>query len=370
MSEIKIKPALTDIGKKRLSEGKFDITKATVSDDGVNYRLIDTSFQDPLLQLKRTRLFDVWKDATSIMENKIPRDEEDLIGIGKKIKLNFEVLRDEITINKMGEPNEVDFPNITNTGDGNRFIDFYATSQNEFGEERDIRIEIPFENNPAITKRQFLTFTLENCRYFDIALTEENKKNFKEEEDFTDIMVHVTSNGNELIPMSASDFQKMVDSTSDTYYIQDIYKKDEDMFIKNKLFDISLVVESGDTTHNIYKRVYTYNQLKALLSGHSPKIILNEVKDTGLLHKPIEDRNHEDSVNLGITKSDETSKTVNVFCTKYRNSHNSLILRYRGNYDYDTDSGIYSTYLTVFSETTGHFDKIKLNLISAQPLQQ
>lgn len=257
MPEIVVKPALTEIGKKRLAEGRFNITKASVSDDGINYGLIDPSFQDPLVQIKRTKLFDVWKDSSNILKNKIPVDPYYSRDVSNKIVLNFQPVQDRsISIAGGSGERSVSVPSINESGNTRR-LDFYGTRQLHFDDKIDVQIHAPRIGNPAFTgNSQFLTYTLDSTKHFTIMY--------------------------------------------------------------------------GGSSWN---------------PGRDPS-----------------QRNNREAFSADDKSHEDIPKTVNIF----NSAPHYLILQYKGNFDYErVGENVYSTYLTVFSETTGHFEKIKLSLIPA-----
>lgn len=171
---ITINSTLTKIGKKRLAEKNFDISKVAFSDDGINYTLINDNLSDDDILIKRTPLLDVWKSGHLGMRNKIlvngdvPEDPNN--------SEKFNILFSES--GKKSNNNAEKFPKLVVNGIGKKSIIYEGYDSIELNQKSTNKISFNFDSIFDGTSPRYLTVTLFDSTYFDIALTSQNMKNY------------------------------------------------------------------------------------------------------------------------------------------------------------------------------------------------
>lgn len=166
-----IQSSLTRLGRKRLTESRFSITKFAVSDDGINYALINGNLPQPEIYLERMPLFSVWKDGASVVRNKIPMDKPSIPS--SVFSYNIQTIKPNSTVLQ---------PNNTNKNESNPILAFNTQSKTVEYEFVDVLqcktitntvFRLPYFNLPIASKRNhdnFISVTLHDNRYFDIGV--------------------------------------------------------------------------------------------------------------------------------------------------------------------------------------------------------
>lgn len=175
---LEVKGALTRLGRQRVAEGNLTISKFAVSSDGVNYNLASENLVDPFIAIKRTPLFDVWKDGSSIQYKLIPRQR--ISNYDPEFRYPFNI-QNTTTLSKvsiLGQETPQDFPTYLNEN-GRKEIVFYGTTQNELNRIQTVNFqlktnEVPFLNNDY----SYITIILHDLKYFDIGLTQGQRNLF------------------------------------------------------------------------------------------------------------------------------------------------------------------------------------------------
>jgi len=177
---LRLQPTLTEIGKKRLLENRFYVSKIALADDGINYKLINPNIIDPELAVKRSPLLSVWKDSSFNLNNKIIVNNSETYLSEKDFKVSISNVDDEIKVYPKGFGKEIDFPRFIKE-DEVVTIQYYITS-NEIS-KRKPRISMSFSsqniegeifNGRNFDKLKILSATLEDTRYFDFIVDPNN----------------------------------------------------------------------------------------------------------------------------------------------------------------------------------------------------
>ena len=161
-----LQPTLTEIGKKRLLENRFKISKFALSDDGVNYKLLDDNIIDPELAVKRTPVLSVWKDSSFNLNNKLVHDGDYYLS-EKDFNPSTVVLGEPVQVHPNGFGSAINFPRILSE-DGTTTIQYYLTNSDISSLKKDIEI---FFNSSAI-QGDFVSATISESKFFDIYLPE------------------------------------------------------------------------------------------------------------------------------------------------------------------------------------------------------
>ena len=309
-----VKSTLTKIGKKRSAEGNLHISKVAFADDGINYSLIKDNLSDDSILLKRTPLFDVWGDSPAVLKNKILVDKSaPQVPNNREFGVSMSRIGDqpEIQVKSVGT---VKFPTETKEN-GFKTFKYYGTDNKELSRQVDVVFDFAYseifntDNLNYLTRGyeesqepKYLTVTLFDNRYFDIALTPDNIAKYSR-----------LPNPNILFRYKNSkEIKKMLE----------------------------------DTWNNVAYR---------LMNGDEPV--------EGVVDKHILSRNWVESMFLNFSNQESTPKTINVLNT-YDNTGNSFFLRYRGKYNYrNAQKAKYETVLSIFDEITGQTEYIKLAII-------
>lgn len=204
---LEVKGALTRLGRQRVAEGNLNISKFAVSSDGVNYNLASENLVDPFIAIKRTPLFDVWKDGSSIQYKLIPRQR--IPNYDPEFRYPFNV-QNTTTLSKvsfLGQETPQDFPTHVNEN-GRKEIIFYGTTQNELNRIQTVNFqlktnEVPFLNN----EYSFVTVILHDLKYFDIGLTQ-GQRNLFGTDNLPSLEARNNANNASLGTSETSDFPK------------------------------------------------------------------------------------------------------------------------------------------------------------------
>lgn len=191
-----LKGQLTKIGRRRVLENKFDISKFAVSDDDINYRLVNENLVDPYIAIERSLLFNLNMDSNIGLKSKIYRREE---GAPRPSLHDFNVSTNNQSVpselyegdaevisetnfqnervNPKGFTDEIIFPR-TYIGDYTalRYFIPNATVANQI---KDIHIVLPFENLPLRRENSPVSFTLHETKHFDIFLNEISQESIR-----------------------------------------------------------------------------------------------------------------------------------------------------------------------------------------------
>lgn len=150
---LEVQPTLTEIGKKRMLENRFNITKFALADDGVNYKLVDKNIIDPELAVKRTPVLSVWKDSSFNMNNKLLVNKDDPYKSEKNFNPSFAPLeRVEVNPVNIGE---INFPRTIKESNSVT-LQYYVTGNDISKLSHDTRIEIPFSMTDEISTAERL----------------------------------------------------------------------------------------------------------------------------------------------------------------------------------------------------------------------
>jgi hypothetical protein len=171
-----VRGALTKLGRQRSAEGNLNITKFAVSSDGVNFGLANENLTDPLLAIKRTPLFDVWKDGPSVQYKMIPRfrisnfDPSFQFPIGVTRQTNL------APVSILGIEEARPYPYYLNEN-GRKEMIFYGTSQRELKRVQTVTVNFVPNDMYFMTSNavKFITVILHDTRYFDIALSDQQR---------------------------------------------------------------------------------------------------------------------------------------------------------------------------------------------------
>lgn len=258
-----IQASLTRLGKRRLTEGKFDITKFAVSDDGINYSLINKNLPEKDIRIQRSPLFNVWADGASSVVSKIP--------IGQIVNRDG----NEVTITNplynfgwsMTPPSNVDNEDILITNSKIRYLLY-----NQSISRRSIlksTVTFPVSRIPLINYNirgtfadNLISVTLHDNRYFDIGFTQDQVNFYNATESTRDVFskrnIHTTA----LDPSNPSDFTKLPKTIN-------IIPSDNEIFTQNVEF--VLLYKGNYTGTNTYQTVLT---IFCERTGHYQTIIL------------------------------------------------------------------------------------------------
>lgn len=298
-----IKSTLTKIGKKRSAQGKLDIQKVAFADDGVNYDLLNDNLSDPSILVKRQPMFEVWGDTHAVLKNKIlmekpnewkPNDRE----FGASISRIGDTVQTRVT-----GKGELQVP-TEDSENGFRNIKYYGTDNSELSRQVDITLEFDYPEifGENANNSRYLTVTLFDSSYFDVALTPDNVAKFSR------------------LP--------------DPRHIAEL--------------------RNTDSARELLKDPWN-RAIHALLQG--------EEATTNVVDENVLNRNFEDSLLFGVTDIEPTPKVLNVNVSP-DGEGNNFFLRYRGNYNYNNPQvGNYQTFLSIMDEQTGQTEYIKLSII-------
>jgi len=300
---LSIEAKLTRLGKKRLSENRFNPTKFVLSDDGINYNLKDTGLANDEFPVLRTPMFNVSRDSTSLIKSKLLREGSDN---NQDVIYDHDLIvtrpnNNTETIFEGGVPNTVKYP-VFEDGDMKR-LKYYIPSGTIAKEKHNTVLSLPISN--LVSKHSDLfTIMLHDSKYFDISLT---SRSIHDMQGFT---------GNENI-VERNMPESAVIQNVNTY-------TDVPKVINTRVFG----VEPVEVTTQSINRVTTFiNQQYDNFSDFS-------YNDTNLSNQDIV---------------------------------NSFNLFYKGNFGYkSTSTGEYETILTIFSERTGYYENIHISIIPTQ----
>lgn len=167
-----VKGALTKLGRQRSAEGNLNITKVAMSSDGVNYDLANENLSDPLMAIKRTPLFDVWRDGPSMQYKMIPRFRISNFDPAFQFPIAMTRQNNLTPVSILGIEEPRPYPYYLNEN-GRKEIIYYGTSQREL--KRTQTVTINFSPNDMYfmtgTGFKYITVILHDVRYFDIALS-------------------------------------------------------------------------------------------------------------------------------------------------------------------------------------------------------
>lgn len=170
---VELEGRLTSLGKKRVLENNFDITKFAVSDDGVNYGLINENLLDPYLAIERAVLFNKHNDSNQHLRNRITIDKPTTTGDSIH---DFNLKNDtNVRINPIDSFFKANFPQFEG-GSVNRF-EYYITDADLANKRHETEMTIENENIPLFNQVILspISITLHNSKYFDIRLKEEER---------------------------------------------------------------------------------------------------------------------------------------------------------------------------------------------------
>lgn len=287
--QLVLQPKLTEIGKKRLLENRFDITKIAVADDGVNYKLINENIIDPELAVKRTPVLSAWKDSSFNMNNKIIVDGKATYISEKDFDPSINVLGELMTVRPKGMGSEVKFPRV-------------------LSEEDTVTVQYFITNNDISKEKVNLQFAF-------------NSKMVDGDD---------SGGGNRSIAMRTSERQ------------------------------------SGDMISGMSRPIRTPNRqrgdfLVATLS--ESKYFDIYISEDNVNRSIMETKNFQDAFRVNDEK-EKFPKVVNVYLGSNNSPDNSFYLHYKGNFRHDQiDTERYETTLTLMEESTGRFQKIKIQVI-------
>jgi len=288
--QLVLQPKLTEIGKKRLLENRFDITKIAVADDGVNYKLINENIIDPELAVKRTPVLSAWKDSSFNMNNKIIVDGKATYISEKDFDPSINILGDLMTVRPKGMGSEINFPRV-------------------LSEEDTVTVQYFITNNDISKEKVDLQFAFNS---------------------------------------------KMIDGDDSSG------ERDRPINIRTS------ERQGGNMISGMSRPIRTSNRqrgdfLVATLS--ESKYFDVYISEDNVNRSIMETKNFQDA----FTVSDERErfpKVVNVYLGSNNSPDNSFYLHYKGNFRYDQiDTERYETTLTLMEESTGRFQKIKIQII-------
>lgn len=170
---VELEGRLTSLGKKRVLENNFDISKFAVSDDGVNYRLINENLLDPYIGIERLVLFNKHNDASQHLRNRIPIDKPNAV---ESALHDFNIKSGTNTrINPIGRNWKISYPQGT-TGQEDKYS-YYITDADLANKRHETEMTINYENIPLFNQIDVspISITLHNSKYFDIRLKEEER---------------------------------------------------------------------------------------------------------------------------------------------------------------------------------------------------
>ena len=161
---ITVSPTLTDIGKRRLLENKFHISKIALSDDGVNYKLTDRSISNPDILVKRSPLLKVWTDSPFQLNNKLILNGEKYTST-----INFNpnfIHTEDIKVHPVNMNKMINFPQISSDNDDTKYIKYFLTSNELADSIHDLKVDLREYTNNFDNK--VIAVTLSEGRYFNI----------------------------------------------------------------------------------------------------------------------------------------------------------------------------------------------------------
>jgi hypothetical protein len=173
-----IQASLTRLGKRRLSEGKLDITKFAVSDDGINYSMINKNLPEKDIRIERSPLFSVWADGASSIISKIP--------ISRAVNDKNQDITNLLYNFGWGLSPDEDQP-IKKIG--NKILFDFSSGETVFGVRDNLKgtFNIPVRAIPRIrykltgqqsSPRDCITITLHDNRFFDIGFSQQTIDRF------------------------------------------------------------------------------------------------------------------------------------------------------------------------------------------------
>lgn len=255
-----ISSTLTKIGKKRLTEGKFKISKVAIGDDGINYKLINNNLSDDNILIRRTPLFDVWKDGHMGIKNKVRLDKPSTYAPNTS-KFDYNVVRlDDIKVSIGGD--DKNFPEVETTS-GNKEIAFYGGSASDLYKRSHVSIQLIHENIfGSNTPSRFITATLYDTSYFDIAVSVANVNQYTEvarmEEPVSGMVDDNAHNINMMNLMDGGSPQDPITnmSTMDRNYLNSYFLLDENKPVPKV---INVLTNQGQTQRNSFTLYYKGN---------------------------------------------------------------------------------------------------------------
>lgn len=304
---------LTKIGRKRFNENRFNITKFALSDDGINYNLLNKSQVDPLLTIQRGLTFFPCRASEKLAFNKInPTSENFALS-----KHNFEIEVDPEPFEVVRSKERFDTARVAKPTISTNFnfkeLRYRYTDLTSLKDKINSFVKIKFDSLPIRTNGSYLTVILHSNKVFDIALSQQNINLFSKDvtsENFETIKSHLLTNPTNRVRSIAS----LINTTAS----------------KPSLQTEAINPQAQFTT-------------EAFITN-----------DHVLL------RNLEENLNVGISEISNYPKTLNVLMTPQTNA-NSFVLHYRGNGMLN-----YDTFITLFFEETGQYETIRLRIDDTQ----
>lgn len=210
--DLTISSTLTRLGRKRLSQGNFKITKFAVADDGVNYNLYSTNLPEPDIYITRSPIFSLWKDGASSVQSKIPIQAIDAQYVNYKYKLNVVKPATSVSTQSTDENTADSNPRYIDTGVNKNIVYNFVTNpqtKTEISTEMSMVFQnLPFPNGAG---NSYISITLHDNKYFDIGVTPVYLRNlqdnfvsqgiysdFTKRNDMNQILVSKSSSSNSL----------------------------------------------------------------------------------------------------------------------------------------------------------------------------
>lgn len=348
---LSIEAKMTRLGKKRLAENRFNPTKFSLSDDGINYDLYNTGLIDPNLPITRSPLFNISRDSTSLMKSR-------LLKMGNSINQNG-----------------------------------YFNFDLEFIRENNIEKNVKLGNGEFSMKYPHLADRSMKKLYFYISSGKEARTKYN-------TVINISSNNSEeesadgslrtapILPSSVSRpsfnkngeliMQKNGMSPFTGNRISTVSSKLYTIYLHDSThFDISL------TTKTVAEMQNSSNNFNIVERNMPESVVIQNVNDYTDIPKVVNARIFKGMNNVGegqlrsannyIRNKYDRYSDINfdeINGTNLINQNNSGInLFYKGNFNFSNGvDNSYDTIITIFSEETGFYENIHISIIPTETI--
>lgn len=300
--ELLINAKLTKVGRQRLFENRFNITKFAGSDDGINYDLIDENLIDRFIPIERSLAFHIWRNSEDVQKNLLSVDKS-----ARLSKWNYDLTvqqqRTFQTSNDANNRDDIVRPVLQNF-ESNKQIAYRFKGTFGIKDEIDSVLSISIDSLPSPQSGRLYSITLHDPFHFDIAMDQSNIDLFA--------------------------------STLTTEKFENV---------KNSLlFDAS-------------RRVRDIDDLIKFPSGDGFE------EEAPVIDKHVLECNLEESLDLGVLPPTHIPKTINVVTPSTGNSI-PFRIRYRGNFLANGSTfQPYDTFMTIRDTHTGNYEVIRLRIM-------
>jgi hypothetical protein len=195
-----------------LNENRFFPTKFAVSDDSINYNLLDFNLNDSTLKIDRGVFYKPSKDNASSLKNKIfvnALDDTSNTDYSPN-RTNFSIGINHNTVSKRqtSDGAEVFVPELINSSLDSRMLVYTLTTSDIARQSNEIQITF----YPSVGEYN-MTVVLHNQKYFDIKLSNEQISNNPRynQRNFAEVVGYTNSNRNLDIPKTINVFSRYKD---------------------------------------------------------------------------------------------------------------------------------------------------------------